>query len=279
MFAPALTVLTAAPTAPRPPDLSYEGVLKRFPGLESVHAFGWTGSRAEGWGNALSDVDLYVFSAEQPELPVDDSAETYSRRGAEGLTWTGWNGRYDDVCVDLIVWPPDSIERLLEPYLDGNEPELCGLSEPMQDLVYRTSVAVPLSNEAFFRERQQLIRNSTYGRALARKIKMSAENALNDVAGQLAAGDDLTAVISAGLAAVNAADHCLLLAGQLCRGRKWLLRRMQAAPECGITPQEYLSVVYDRSYPGEPDAARAERVARWAQAQLIRVEDAALTSR
>jgi hypothetical protein len=205
--------------------------------------------------------------------------ETYSGQDRSGLAWTGWNGRYEDVCVDLIVWPPDSLEKLLAPYLGDDEPEACGLSDAMQDFVYRVSIAVPLSNDAFFREKQQLIRDSTYGRALARKAKMMAENALNDVAGQLASGDDLSARMSASLAAYEAADHCLLLAGELCRRSKWLLRRMQDTPGCGINADEYLSVVYGGPRPGESHAACARRVARWAQAQLIRVEDAALTSR
>lgn len=279
MFTPTVTVLTAPPAVPRRPDLSYSAILEHFPALADTDAVGWTGSTAAGWGNALSDIDLYAFAAGRPALPVDDTMETWPGRDLSGLTWMNWMGRYADVCVDLKIWPLDAVTDLLAPYLGDDEPEECGFSDAMQDFVYRVSIAVPLSNEAFFRDTQQLIAGSTYSRALARKAKAIAENALNDVAGQLAAGDDLSARMAASLAAYNAADHCLLLAGQISRSRKWLMRRLQDAPACGISAEEYLSVVFAPAHETESHAAWARRVARWAQAQLIRVEDAALTSR
>lgn len=279
MFAPNVTVLSAAPAVPQPPDMSYAAILKRFPTLADTDAVAWTGSTAVGWGNPLSDVDLYAFSDSRPALPVDETMETWPGRDLSGLTWMNWMGRYDDVCLDLKIWPSGCLEQLLAPYLGDDEPESCGFSETMQDFVYRISVAVPLSNEPFFREKQQLIRDSTYGRALARRAKWRAETHLTDVAGQVASGDDRSARMSASLAAYYASDHCLLLAGQLCRRRKWLVRRIQDAPSCGVDADEYLSVVYGGPRPGESNAACAMRVARWAQAQLVRVEDAALTSR
>ena len=99
-----------------------------------------------------------------------------------------------------------------------------------------------------------------------------------DVAGQLDSGDYITARMSAVAAAGRVADACLVLAGELCRGRKWLLRRMESTPSCGITVDEYRANVLDGARPGESDADCARRVARWCQAHMVRMEDAFLTT-
>lgn len=279
LFAPVVQVLTPEPEKPMPPDLSFSAILKRFPGLAEAEAVCWTGSTAAGWGNALSDVDLYVFSDHELELPVDDTMETWPSSDKSGVRWHNWMGRYGDVCVDLETWPTETLATVLVPYLAADEPEFCGLSENLQDFVYRLSIAVPLKNDAYFDRVRQLIDRSSYRRSLARSLKSLAENQLNDLAGQLASGDVISARFSATLAAYFAADHCLVLAGELCRRRKWLLRRLQATPACGISVDEYRAEVLDGARPGESERDCAVRTARWAQSHLIRVEPQALTLR
>src|SRR3954452_1087577 len=61
-FAPALNVMVEQPAVLAEPDLSLAGLLTRFPGLAKVDAVGLTGSVAAGFGNALSDIDLFVFA-------------------------------------------------------------------------------------------------------------------------------------------------------------------------------------------------------------------------
>lgn len=276
-FAPTLQVLTPEPAAPTQPDLSFAAILQRFPGLAESEAVCWTGSTAAGWGNVLSDVDLFVFSDRTIDLPIDDTMEAWASSDKSGMRWLSWMGRYDDVCVDLQVWPTDALATVLEPYLGADEPEFCGLSVDLQDFVYRVSIGVALKDEDYFDRMRVVIRRSSYRRSLARQLKSIAENQLNDVAGQLASGDIMSARLAATLAAYTAADHCLVLAGELCRRQKWLLRRLEATPSCGISVAEYRTVVLDGASNGEPELDCAVRIARWAQSHLIRVESEALS--
>jgi hypothetical protein len=277
VFAPSVHVLTAEPDAPVPADLSFDAILRHFPGLAEAEAVCWTGSTAAGWGNELSDIDLFVLSDKELELPVDPTMETWPSSDKSGVSWFNWMGRSGDVFFDLQVWPTRALETVLSPFLAAEEPEFCGFTEYLQDFVYRISIGVPLLNTGYFEGARELIGRSSYRRALARTLKTRAENQLNDYAGQLAAGDELSARISALLAAHTTADHCLVLSGDLCRRPKWLLRRLDATPACGMSVAEFRSEVLDGARPGESDGDCATRTARWTLSHLIRVEAEALS--
>jgi hypothetical protein len=107
-FAPSMVILTEEPRVLRPPDLSLDGILGRFPGLAKVPALGITGSTAAGWGNPYSDIDIYAFTDGECELPEDDSVESWRSTDPRGLNRINWIGRYDDALVDLKVWPLDA---------------------------------------------------------------------------------------------------------------------------------------------------------------------------
>lgn len=275
-FAPAVHVLSEAPRVPRPPDLRFEAILERFPGMAAAQAVCLTGSTAAGWGNALSDVDIFVFTDGEIELPDDESAETWTSN-EKVISWQNWMGRYGDTLVDIQIWRPDAVQTVLAPFLRPDGPLYCNLSEKLQEFIYCVSVAVPLKNPAFFEETRAVIERSSYGRALARSLKVATELKLTDVGGQLASGDVRTARLTATLAAQSAADHCLVLAGDLCRTKKWMMRRLESRPEAGIGVAEYQSMVLEGARPGESEYDFALRTARWAQTQLVRMEELALS--
>jgi hypothetical protein len=152
------------------------------------------------------------------------------------------------------------------------------MSDVLLDFVYRLSIGIPLKNEEYFREMREMLDRSSFRRSLARSIKAWAENALTDVVGQLDAGDQASARISAGLAAARVVDACLVLHGEFCRRDKWLMRRLERKPECGIAVDEYRSTVLDGTRPGESDGDYALRVARWAQGHIVRLDGDFLTS-
>jgi predicted nucleotidyltransferase len=271
MFNPTIEVLVAQPRFRQPPDLTFEGILKRFPGLAEAEAVCLTGSTAMGWGNVFSDIDLYVFSDRTLELPVDETMEKWPGSDKSGVRWDNWMGEYEKSRVDLTVWPTGTLATVLEPYL-RDEVEFCGMSDVLKYFVYRMSIAIPLKNEGYFREMSELLDRSSFRRSLARDGKVWAENALTDVAGQLDAGDHASARVSAGIAAAKVADACLVLHGEFCRNAKWIMRRLERKPECGIGVDEYRSVVLDGSRPGESDGDYALRVARWAQGHIVRLD-------
>ncbi|MFL6137838.1 MAG: hypothetical protein ACJ74O_08580 [Frankiaceae bacterium] len=276
MFNPTIEVIAAQPRVLEPPDLSFDALLRHFPGLAEAEAVCLTGSTAAGWSNTFSDIDLYAFSDRTLDLPIDETMETWPGADPSGVRWSNWMGVYDNARIDLKVWPTDTLATALEPYLAA-EVEFAAMGDFLQDFVYRLSIGIPLKNEDFFRRMRELLDSSSYRRALARFLKAEAENCLIDVAGQLDSGDEMTARVSAGLAAGFVADACLVLAGQLCRRKKWLLRRLESAPGCGIKVDEYRAVVLDGARQGESDGDCARRVARWAQAHIVRLEDAFLS--
>lgn len=275
-FNPTIEVICGQPAARSAPDLSFDAILRHFPGFAEAEAVCRTGSTAAGWGNTFSDIDLYVFADKELDLPADETSEESPSWNPSGMPWHRWIGVYGDSRVDLKVWRTDALATVLAPYL-GAEPEFIGMEEDLQDFVYRISIGIPLKNEGYFQRMHELLGSSSYRRALARGIKAGAENALTDVAGQLDSGDYLTARICAVRAANFTADACLILAGQLCRGQKWLLHRLESTPECGIGIGEYRSMVLDGARSGESDGDHARRVARWAQSHIVRLEDAFLT--
>lgn len=279
LFLPSVRVLSAAPDAPSPPDVSLSGLIQRFPGLAEATAVCWTGSRAVGWGNELSDLDLYAFSDTDIELPTDESSETWTTADKAGARWSNWAGQYGGVLADLKISSVNALRDLLSPHLSGAEPEMSGLGPTAQDFVYRMAVAVPLKNEEYFAEGREMIYGSSYRRALARELKAYAENLLVDVVGQARAGDEQSARLAATMAAAVTADQCLVLSGELCRRKKWLMRRLATAPGCGISLEEYQAEVVDGPRSGESDGAYALRVGRWSQTHLARTEGEALGRR
>jgi hypothetical protein len=186
-------------------------------------------------------------------------------------------GEYEKSRVDLTIWPTGTLATVLAPYLDAKL-EFCGLSDVLLEFVYRFSVGIPLKNESYFREMREILDRSSFRGALARSMKVWSENALTDVAGQLDAGDEASARISAGIAANMAVDACLILFAEFCRNDKWVMRRLANTPQCGIGVDEYRSVVLNGTRPGESDGDYARRVARWAQGHLVRLEGEFLSS-
>lgn len=277
-FTPSLTIITEEPLVRTPADLSAESIFERFPALTEAEAACFTGSIAAGWGNLFSDIDIFAFSDRELVFPMDETAESWKSDLGEISSET-WMGRYGDQRVDLKVWPTNAVETVLAGFNTSPEPEFTGASPDLRDFVYRVSIGRPLINDEFFRRMRELIAGSTFARSLARTRKAGAENALMDVAGQLASGDFSTARLSALLAADYALDTCLLLAGDLCPGSKWLLRRLERTPSCGITPEEYRVQILEGAFPGESDEECALRIARWTGTQLRRVEDELLVLR
>lgn len=277
MFSPSMEVLVAQSRVRQAPNLDFESMLKRFPGLAEAEAVCWTGSTAAGWGNVYSDIDLFVFADQEIELPVDETMERWPGSDKSGISWDNWMGEYEQTRVDMTLWQTDALATVLKPYL-GEEVEFCGMSDLLRRFVYRMAIAVPLKNEEYFRQQRELLDRSCFRRSLARWTKVWAENALTDVAGQLDADDQMSARISAALAAARITDAVLILHGEYCFGDKWLLRRLESTPECGIGVDEYRSVVLDGTRPGESDGDYALRVARWAQGHLVRLDGEFLTT-
>lgn len=275
-FAPSIKVLSHQPRDLAAPDATLQGLLTRFPGLSQADAICLTGSTAAGWANVFSDVDVYAFADTNLDLPVDDTMETWRSTDDSGLSCLTWMGRYGDSRIDLKIWPTSAPKHALTPYLETEEPEFCESGTMIKDFIYRLSIAQPLKGEQYFNETSRLITSSSYQRALARSMKIDAENRLTDVSGMLQNGDYRSARLSAMAAAEWAADSALVLAGSLCRSPKWLLRRIEETPSSGLTADEYCNEVLEGPREGESERDCVMRVARWARRTIIGLERVAL---
>ncbi|MGC4900446.1 hypothetical protein ACLQ2Y_14035 [Micromonospora echinospora] len=271
MFNPSFEVIVAQSKFRQPPDMTFEALLKRFPGLAEADAVCWTGSTAVGWGNVFSDFDLYAFSDRKLDLPMDETAECWPGSDKSGISWDNWMGEYQKARVDLTIWPTGAFATALKPYLE-NEVEFLSSGYTLEDFVYRVSIGIPLKNEAYFQEQWDLLEKSSFGRARVRWLKVGAENALTDVVGQLDAGDQDSALISARMAAFRVVDACLAMHGDYCLNEKWAMRRLRGKPECGIKVEEFQQMVLDGPRPGEANGDCALRMARWAQEHIVRLD-------
>ncbi len=271
MFTPTFEVIVAQAKDRQPPDMTFEALLKRFPGLAEADAVCWTGSTAVGWGNVFSDFDIYAFSDRELDLPMDETAECWPGSDKSGVGWGNWLGEYQKARVDLTTWPTGAFPTVLQPYLE-DEVEFLRSSDTMQDFIYRMSIGVPLKNDGYFQELRELLDKSSYRRARVRTVKVRAENALTDVVGQLDAGDQDSALISARIAAFRVVDACLALQGDYCTREKWMMRRLARMPECGISVDEFQAMVLDGPRQGEANGDCALRMARWAQGHIVRLD-------
>lgn len=271
MFNPSFEVIVAQSKFRQPPDMTFEALLKRFPGLAEAEAVCWTGSTAVGWGNVFSDFDIYAFSDQEIDLPMDETAESWPGSDKSGVRWDNWMGEYQKARVDLTIWPTGAFATVLQPYLE-DEVEFLRSSDALQDFIYRVSIGVPLKNDGYFQELRELLDKSSFRRARVRTVKAAAENALTDVVGQLDAGDQDSALISARIAAFRVVDACLAMQGDYCLNEKWTMRRLQREPKCGVGVDEFQAMVLDGPRPGESNGDCALRVARWAQGHIVRLD-------
>lgn len=115
----------------------------------------------------LSDLDLFAFG-DITDLPVDESAETWTSGDGSGITWFNGMGRYGDVLADVKIGTIDNLERVLHPFLGDAKPEFCGISHIGEDFICRLTVSLPTKDEQFFNHVKDMIYGSSYGRALAR---------------------------------------------------------------------------------------------------------------
>lgn len=272
-FVPAVEVVATQAAVVELPDLSYPALLQRFPELGSAHAVCLTGSIEAGWGNVYSDVDLIAFSNHEVPLPLEETAELWPGSDPCGVDWMRWVGTYRDVYVDIKVVSTDAVKIALQPFLDGAEPELCTIGIAMEYLIYRVWIGRLLSGEAFFGAQRETIARSSYGRTLARYLKIDAESTLTDTGGQPASGDFRTARLSSMKAAGLIADSALVISGEPAAVRSGCSgasrpRPRAASPRTSTSPRSSKAVAQESRMPSALPALRVGRSLTWSALRI-----------
>jgi hypothetical protein len=191
-----------------------------------------SGSVVAGWGHATSDLDLFVVAGEpQPVVPPATALRIPAGPGVvpmltlavDGGTW------------DVKVFGAGQVDELVA-RCEGDP--RTRLEEAVVGFLYRLDIAVPISGEAWLRERQRRLRALPFQAMVAAQHTRRGTSLLHDAA-SLLASDPPSAVVAAREGLGCAVDGLLARYGQLSPGRKWRARRFRLARPAELSWEEY----------------------------------------
>ncbi|WP_330334606.1 nucleotidyltransferase domain-containing protein [Streptomyces sp. NBC_00536] len=198
-----------------------------------------TGSRARGWDNESSDVDVVVVSPE-PFAPPAGAAEAV---GQGSLRISHAKVSVEGRAHDIEYWTVDQVRELLrKASWQVYEP---GQGQERQFMLYeinfldRLGHALALDGGPTVREWQETVRSSAFRAMRAAFWLHDARNYHADSEGQLGSGDVHSAALSARLAVECAVDALLARHGQLSPNGKWRARRFKEASPTALTFDAY----------------------------------------
>ncbi|MFF5970036.1 hypothetical protein ACFY7C_00770 [Streptomyces sp. NPDC012769] len=221
----------------------------------SHHCVYLSGSLVRGWGNALSDVDVYVITdedwssptAELGHVALEPDTLPVEIRYVDGRRW------------DIEYWRETQIDQVLAKVdwsvLDGSKAAGNRLSSDELYFLERLSYAAAVSGDDWLRERKEQLDKSAMRSVLVARSLNNADTYTQDVIGQLEAGDVESAVLSTKIAFGHAVDALVAAAGEYGLNPKWRARRFRAAAPGLLTFEEYWSVENMHRYdPSDPRA-------------------------
>ncbi|WP_380282916.1 hypothetical protein [Kitasatospora purpeofusca] len=234
------------------PNFPAELAARRMLPPDTVCVFA-AGSLIQGWGNSMSDYDLYVVAREAwcPDGSVAHPVALTPDRFFSETLYVGnrvWEVRY---------WQAAQIDQLLEMTvwdgtLAGLPPaDLLGHQESV--LLQRLSHARAFSGAPWLAERVERNARSALRPMFVVKMLDFADGSVDDALGQLEAGDLHSAVLSARRGFHCAVDALLASHGEFGATPKWRARRFRAADPATLSFDRYWEVETMRSLdPGDP---------------------------
>jgi hypothetical protein len=211
------------------PAAVWETIRRQAPLPEGLQAALLVGSYARGWANEGSDVDVVVVATSQPAegvnaLPVPlDPPEVTFASGFVGSV--GWEVKY---------WLAGQVEQMLEKVrwerYESNLAAAQSIIEQEELFLERLVTAVPLCGAEWLQKTRARLAESAFRTLVASRSLGLADKAVTDALGQAAAGDLVSAALSARSAYQHAVDG--LLESHDTYGSltvKWRARRVQEA--------------------------------------------------
>jgi hypothetical protein len=188
------------------------------------------GSLVRGFGNNQSDLDIYVVCANQWNGKTDHSSTVTLEPRSIPVHAVGVNGRR----LDIEYWTDGQIDQLIEKvswYQFDNRADVADLLSPPEiDLLGRLDHALALVGEDWVERRREQVRSSATRAVFVSRYTNRADLFMEDAIGQLASGDEHSAVLSARSAFGYAIDALLVYHGASGSSRKWrawLMRSME----------------------------------------------------
>jgi hypothetical protein len=226
---------------------------------EAVYA---GGSLVRGWGNDRSDLDIYVIVAEpwrSDSAQIDTVALRPDTIPVEVLY-------VDKRRWDVEYWLESQVDQLFgkvaADQLEGGQPAGRRMTYPEVCFLERVGHAGLVDRDDWVHERQRQLEGSPVAEVMALRALHMMDVYTEDVVGQLAAGDVVSAVLTAKIALRYAVDALLASHGEFGESLKWFAHRFRAAdpPELGF--DEYWALETMRSF----DPAAPER---WVEEVLM----------
>lgn len=185
------------------------------------------GSAARGWANPRSDIDVYVLGADSDAL---EGAET------EGHPR-----------VDVHALSTATVDRLLDAFswdVVRQGTDYLGTRSHREWLMLeRLHHPYPLMGHDVLADYQQRLAGTAYRHMLVQEHFHFADGYAEDCLGQLAIGDDDSAVLSGWTSRMRSIDGLLSARGVYTWNPKWRARAMQEAKQDLMTYDEFWRVM------------------------------------
>lgn len=213
------------------------------------------GSVARGWGNALSDYDIYLVGPEpwhSPSstvlrLPLETQTVPVEVIHADGRRW------------EMKYWLDSQVDQMLAKVsweeFDKGHASGALLTDVEELFLERLPTCVPLSGEDWIERRRGQLEQSAFRSLMVTRSLTAADGAVEDALGQLEADDLESAVLSARKAFGHSVDALLESCGQYGHHTpKWRARRFRAAEQSVLGFDAYWRLEtmgdFDPEHPG-----------------------------
>lgn len=197
------------------------------------------GSLVRGWGNALSDLDVYVVTDTVWDRPVVESASVPLDPPTLPIDVI----RVDGVRWDVEYWSDRQVDQMLaklgKDNVDAGGAGPNELSRYEMDFLERLGHARAVEGEGWLDARRAQLADSAFRQVMVSGALHYCDIYAEDAIGQLEAGDLDSAVLSARLAFGCAVDALLAGHGELGQSPKWRARRFRAADPAELSFEEY----------------------------------------
>lgn len=215
---------TGRPYAAAEAELRARGLLP-----EAYRALYVAGSVVRGWGNATSDLDIYLVTDEPWAEAGQEIAPVALTPGTVAVNVTYVDGQRWDVEYWLDAQVDQMLAKVSAAEFEAHGGERNQLTRRELDFLERLGHAVPAGGADWLATRREQLRASAFRQIVVSDFLHYCDVYAEDALGQLAAGDLDSSVLSARMAFGCAVDGMLAGLGEFNQSPKWRARRFRAA--------------------------------------------------